>query len=54
MAQDPRAVTDPETPLQKAERLWEAYGYANATDYAAYARDRARWAREHPPKEAEP
>jgi len=47
-------MTDPETPLQKAERLWEAYGYADAAADAAYDAGMARWAREHPPKEGKP
>jgi hypothetical protein len=30
-------VTAPETPRQKAERLWEAYGYAYAAEAVAGA-----------------
>jgi hypothetical protein len=57
-------MTEEETPRDKAHRLWEEVGYnwASAVDYAsaavhasaAYLRGKARYAKEHPPKEAEP
>jgi len=51
-------VTDPETPREKAERLWKAAGYAyavaadaaaaDAAADAAFQRGKARWKKEHP------
>ena len=47
-------MTDPETPREKAERLWKAagYAYAAAADadaaHAAFQRGKARWKKEHP------
>ena len=61
MSPEEPSVPPAETPREKAERLWEAEGYAAAADaaadaaaadadaaHAAFQRGKARWKKEHP------
>ena len=62
MSPEEPSVPPAETPREKAERLWEAEGYAAAAYVAAdgdaayddaFERGKARWKKEHSPPKAE-